>query len=221
MRAAIKSSEVPTVIVFDVERGKDASESFLGKIRSVSKALATCAHVIIVLSEANAVVEFDRDPARERFIFVDEMSDEEATELLRKVKFNGSDEEMNEIFRTIGKNPSMLLDLVQCVPSKMTVKEFVAEKLSLAKDDFDDFPLKPIIDALKQNPEGVTKQTFKNIECKGIPLSDPRAVGTFMKTSNAIIYREDLEMYTLMSTAHKTAIRTYESNAEISPHKDL
>ena len=51
--------------------------------------------------------------------------------------------------------------------------------------------------------------TSKKQDYEGIDMSNPAAVGSAMKTSNAIIYRIELRKYQLMSAAHKTALKTY------------
>ncbi len=90
-----------------------------------------------------------------------------------------------------------------------TLKDYVDAVLGGAHQDLLAFPLKPILKALKENPEGVSPDYFNNQEYKGIDMSNPGAVSSVMKTSNAIIYRIELRKYQLMSAAHKTALKTY------------
>ena len=45
------------------------------EIRSLAKELSSVCSVILVLSEANAALEFSRGVYRETFIFVDEFAD--------------------------------------------------------------------------------------------------------------------------------------------------
>jgi hypothetical protein len=70
--------DIYPTIIFDVEHaGVEHKELGTEAVRSLSKALAgTCR--IIILSEANAVLQFGQDGARERFIFVDELAESEA-----------------------------------------------------------------------------------------------------------------------------------------------
>jgi hypothetical protein len=70
--------------------------------------------------------------------------------------------------------------------------------------------LQPILKALKKNPEGVSPEYFGKEEYKGIDLSNPVAVGTAMKGSNAILYDMEERRYKLISQAHKVALRSYE-----------
>ena len=41
-------------------------------------------------------------------------------------------------------------------------------------------------------------------------MSHPESVGVAMKSVNAIMYRIELDKYMLMSTAHRTALESYE-----------
>ena len=75
------------------------------------------------------------------------------------------------------------------------------------------FPHQAILQALKEQPEGVSPEYFNNQKSYGIDLSNPKAVGEAMKDSNVIIYRIELGLYTLMSTAHRTALSTYPPKA--------
>ena len=80
---------IPTVIM-DVERGSSngyQSENVFERVRSLAKSLATCCRGVIVLFEANA----------KRFIFVDEMTPEEAELLLKALDFRGSDADMKQV----------------------------------------------------------------------------------------------------------------------------
>ena len=64
-------------IIFDVERGSSSDRTgmmqdvrSLANVRSLTKALIGYCRCIIVLSEANAVLEFGKDPDHEELIFV-------------------------------------------------------------------------------------------------------------------------------------------------------
>jgi hypothetical protein len=74
------------------------------------------------------------------------------------------------------------------------------------------FTHKPILKALKENPDGVSPAFFNNQEHKGVDLPVPHEVGIAMKNSNAIVYRKELKQYQLMTTAHRTALKDYEIN---------
>ena len=70
-------------IVFEVERGT-SSEGVLYMVKSAAKKLAVAANVIVVLSEANAGLIFG-DDRRQKFIWVDGMTHEEATTYAKRL----------------------------------------------------------------------------------------------------------------------------------------
>jgi hypothetical protein len=80
-----------------------------------------------------------------------------------------------------------------------------------ATQDLAAFPLQIILKALKDHPEGVSPGYFKKLKVEGIDLTNHKQVGQAMKNSpHPIIYRKDLNQYHLLSTAHKTALKSYE-----------
>jgi hypothetical protein len=89
------------------------------------------------------------------------------------------------------------------------VTQFVDDVLAQAQQDLALFPYKPILKALKEHPEGVPPAYFENVEFKGVDMTNPKALGTSMKNSSAIIYRIERRLYILRSTAHRTTLRTY------------
>jgi len=193
----------------DVERNRK-SEISAETIRGVCKSLAPFCHCFIVLEEANGIVEFGNDVYREKFIYIDKLSTEEAKEFLKKKKSTLTDEQMKYIFDNIGTNAQGLLEILTKVPETYSLEEFVSKKLDKATKDLLAFPLQTILKALKEHPEGVNPEYFNKQEEEGVDLSAPRQVGVVMKKgSNPIIYREDTGKYHLLSTAHKTALKSY------------
>lgn len=209
------------VIIFEVERDTDIPVDALVVARNLAKALVFDLRSIIVLSEADAVLKFTNDPGREEFLFIGEMSRDEAKDLLEKQyialtkDFNVkpaklTEEEMSFVFDTIGTSPQTLRRLARRVYVKgWKLQTFVDEVLSTAYQDLLEFPLKKLLKALKEHPEGVSTDYFNNEKCEGINLSDPKSVGEKMKQRNCILYRIELKQYQLQSTAHKTAIKSY------------
>jgi hypothetical protein len=199
---------LPTV-VFEIERGEGAEQTAcIRNVRSLSKMFAQVCNCIIILSEANAILVFGQDEARERYILVPDLSDTEALEYVRAR--NGGDvdvKDMMRLFDSVGTNAAKLLDFVSRDGS---VDEFIADKLGRARQDLVAFQLKPILKALKEHPAGVSPEYFRNEEYKAIDLSSPVAVGTAMKGSNAILYDMEDRRYKLISQAHKVALRNYE-----------
>ena len=154
------------------------------------------------------MLELGKDKRREEFIIVHEMTEPEARDFLKVRGATFSDKEMQYIFDSIGTSPVTLIDLMSEIP-KIPLQEFVDAVLSDAQQDLLAFQLQPILKALKENPEGVSPDYFKKQEYKGIDMSVPGAVGSAMKSSNAIIYRIELQKYQLMSAAHRTKLKSY------------
>jgi len=199
-------------VIFEVERGGTPDQAIgIQAVRSLAKEFATVSNCIIILSEANAVLEFGRDNTREKFIFIDGFTEVEARDYLERRRLSITESEITGVFARIGTSPAMLLDMNECVQNEgYTVERFVKEKLRIAHMELAAFPLKPILKALKEHPEGVSPDFFNNVECKGVDLSNPQAVGYAMKRSNAIVYRIENQKYQLLSKAHETALQAYE-----------
>ena len=187
----------------------------LQDVRSLAKALIGYCRCIVVLSEANPVFEFGKDEYREGFIFVDEMTESEAKQFLQVQGARFSDEKMRYIFDSIGTSPVALIDLMVNISDlKMPLKDCLDLFLGRARKNLLAFQLQPILQALKEHPEGVSPEGvspeyFNKQKYEGIDLSNPAAVASATKSSNAIIYRIELNKYQLMSVAHKTALKTY------------
>ncbi len=208
---AVKNCGIIPTIIFDVERviSKNIDDPVLGAVRSLSKALAPYCRCIIVLAESNAVLQFGKDK-REEFIYVGEMERDEAREMLQKLKTNLTEDEMDFVFSQIGTSPIDLLNLAERVSSTYSVKDYVRDVLFSAENDLVQFYHKPILEALKSHPDGVSPKYFNREMSEGVNLSVPQDVGIAMKASNAIVYRIESGKYMLMSTAHRTALKSYE-----------
>ncbi len=205
-----KSEGFTPVIIYEIERDKVVHEGALVAVEGLAKALVGNCRSILVLSEANAVLHFVQDKRRENFIFVGEMTHEEAKKLLETEGASLTKEQMDYVFNTIGTAPQTMADLAEKVFRKhVPLNEYVDMVLSDAAQDLMEFPLKPILAELKEHPDGVSTNVFKNKEYKGVSLSDPIAVGQSMKLRNCILYRMELKQYQLQTTAHKTAIKSY------------
>jgi hypothetical protein len=101
----------------------------------------------------------------------------------------------------------------EVVGLRRTVKQFVDDVLGQAEIDLVAFPHQEILKALKKHPDGVSADYFRGQKSKGIRLNVPNlapwGVGPAMRDTKAIVYRMELDQYQLISTAHKTALRTY------------
>ncbi len=208
--------KMPTII-FDVERGSEADaqgsthKGILQEVRSLAKELHEDCHCVIVVSEANAVLQFGKDE-RENFIFVDEMSFDETKAFLKKLKgVKLSDEEIQKIYDDIGGNPTSINKLFR-TKKKLSLEERINASVGAALQELEAFKLKPILKVLKEHSEGIKPGDFKNQKYEGIDMSSAKKVGDAMKEENAIVYRIDLEtpVFQMLSTRHKTALKTYE-----------
>jgi GTPase SAR1 family protein len=202
------------VIVFEVECD---DTKVMNNVRSVAKRLATTCNCIIVISESNSILEFGNDRFREDFIFVDELSIDEATTYLKKQLPEMTAEDMKtQVFDKIGTNPGVLNDLVIMKNDGIPVNQFVENKLDKARHDLSLFPLRTILKALKNLPDpnlGVDPQNFHGQLENGVNLSNPEEVGVVMKKfqgRNPLLYRMETDRYQLLSTRHRTALQSYD-----------
>ncbi len=222
-RSHVKGDFIPTII-FEVERGSAGDvnhKEVMQQVRILAKEISNVCNCIIVVSDANAVFKFGRD-SRENFIYVDEMTFEEAkaflngkmtyfTDVDRKTIFL-SDDEYKMIYDNIGGNPIDLVDLLKRM-AKHPLDVCIKSILSSASQDLKAFELKPILKALKEYPEGVPAGDFDGQRYMGVNLADPKAVGDAMESRNAIVYRMDLipdMLYQMQSTKHRNALKSYE-----------
>jgi hypothetical protein len=205
------------VIVFEVEvAGIPADRDVINNVRSIAKDLAHLCNVLIVLSDPNAITYFGRDPTREEYIFVDELSIPEATAYLKKHLPGMTAEEMKvKVFDQIGTNPGSLHNLTNSFKQYgIPIETFVDETVESARNDLGLFPLQPILKALKALPDpgdGVDPESFKSQQGKGIELCNIHTVSEVLNKivvcRNPILYRMDTRNYHLLSTAHKTALK--------------
>lgn len=206
---AVRKSDITPTIIFDVEcslsRDDDDDDDVVSIVRSLSNDLPPYCRCIIVLSEANAVLQFGKDP-REKFIYVDEMELDEAKQLLIGL----AKAKMKYVFEKIGTSPLTLINLIESVSFTYSVEDYVVDVLRYAEKSLVAFAHQPILKALKDHSEGITPKYFKKQKDEGVDLSHPTAVGVAMKSVNTIVYRMELDKYMLMSTAHRTALKSYE-----------
>lgn len=211
--SALESTAMPITIIFEVERGKeDQQRSTVGAVRSLAKSLAPYARCVIVVSEANAVLEFGDDKNRENYVYVDEMTREEAKQLLLKKGARFSEDELQFIFDSIGTSPSRLIKLVMCVPGE-SLQDYVAHILADAKRDLIGFPLQSLLRELKKQSAGVSVEMLEgktDANEKHVKLDSRGSVGPFLKnTGNPVVYRLELGTYQLLSTPHRVALNSH------------
>jgi hypothetical protein len=210
LRNAKMDGRLPTV-VFEIERGDGYEQTAcITAVRSLSKIFAKTCICFIVLSEANAILVFGRDIDREVYILVPDLTVDQALEYIRASKLKDdavSEKEMMDLFDNVGTNPAMLLRFVNRGVSE-SVQQFIRKRQKKALQDLVVFPLKPILKALKENPEGVSPAYFKNEKFEGIDMSNPEKVGAAM-SANALLYDIEAIRYQVMSPAHRIMLENY------------
>ena len=207
----LKAAEVrkgrPIIIVFEVERST-VSVEILNLIKNFAKYLAVYASVIIVLSEANAGLVFG-DDKRQKIIWVDEMSTEEAKEYARKVHPDVSDADLELLFDKVGKLPLDILYSMMALKKGIPVAQIIEDAVLAADSDLVAFKLEPILAALKTSPDGVDVRAFNGVKYEGINLAQPKRVAVAMKETNCLVYHMPSKQYRLASRAHRTALMQY------------
>ena len=211
LRKAVSDSGFLPTVIFEVERGGN-DEQLLGiqAARSLSKEFASVCNCIIIISEANAVVEFGMDRRREKFIFVDELDENELREFVKQNGMMLNENEIRKVIDNIGSNPATLKCLRTHLQNGLSVDDFIKEVLFDARQELVAFQHQQILKALKDHPEGIHPEFFNKLKNEGVDLSDPKAVGAAMRKGNVITYRIELRKYTIYSKAIEVALRSYD-----------
>jgi hypothetical protein len=157
---------------------------------------------IIVLEEIYSVdIDISNGLFHEEFIFVGEMTQTEAIELLAQHKQWFGELELKYIFDTIGTSPSILLRLAKEVPDFMSLNDFINGEIASAKLDINKYPDKVLLMML---------QMKEYSERHGIFISHPSDGNRPLVVNNStVVYRVEEGGYTFSSTAHQTAIKSY------------
>ena len=211
LRKAISDSGVLPTVIFEVERGGN-DEQILGiqAARSLSKEFASVCNCIIIISEANAVVEFGMDPSREEFIFVDELDENEVREFIGQNGMMLNEKKIRKVIDNIGSNPATLNKLRTHLRKGLSVDDFITLTLRNARLELVAFQHQPILKALKDHPEGISPEFFNKLKNEGVDLSNPKAVGAAMRKGNVITYRIERREYMIYSKAIEVALRSFD-----------
>lgn len=198
-------------IVFDVDcTACDGSMSAVYAARSVAKEFGVVCNCIIVMPEPNAMQPFYYS-TREKFILVEGLSEVEAREYFKQRNYEVSEDDMNRIVNTIGTSPGMLKKMVGEIKSgQCTLDEFIQNTLKRARGRLFAFPLKPILLALKEHPNGVSTSYFDGQRYNGVFLPNPREVTVELRKHDIVIYDLEHHMYRLASKDVETALKTYD-----------
>ena len=196
----------PVTVVFEVETSSDV---VMNVVKHIAKEFAEAANVLLVLCEANAVLSFGKDP-RHQFIFVDEMTREEARQYVEKSNPKISSDDFNKFADKCGTRPMSLEDLCWAVRDGQTVDEHIGKVLDLARGDLVAFIHTPIFAALKKTPGGVHPTFFDGVKDNGVFLASPKDLLPGMKKVGTILFDFEAREYKLFSKAHQTALETYD-----------
>jgi hypothetical protein len=142
-------------IVFKMEGGSSYGD--LRVVEYFAEKYAAVANVIIVLSESSEVFAFRDHVNSKAFVVVDEMSKEEAGELLKKRGRALTEAELTYLYENIGGKPLALASFASCEKS-VSVKDWVRKRIAFARFQLSQFPSqhKPLLSLLKKNnSEGV------------------------------------------------------------------
>lgn len=207
-RAGLEGS-LPTLII-EVDRSEGVEQaSALRTIGSFAKRLSDVCNCIIVLSEANAILEFGRQDPRLVAIFIEELSFDEAKEYIKMRNVNLTDAEFTKMIDKIGANPAVLNKLKRWIVAGNSLDKFIEITLRGANIQLVEFQHQQILKALKDHPEGVTPVYFGKLKNEGVDLSNPTQVGVAMKEVNCIVFRMELGKYMMLSKAHEVELRDY------------
>ena len=135
---------------------------------SLCKEFASVCNCLIIVSEANAVVEFGMDRSRETFIFVDELNENELREFVRQHGLMLNEIEIKKVIDNIGSNPATLNALSKHIRNGLSLDDFITMTLLDAMTELVAFRHQQILKALKDHPEGISPMSFKKLENEGV-----------------------------------------------------
>ena len=97
-------------------------------------------------------------------------------------------------------------DFTNSLENGESAADYIEEALCAAKRDLSIFAHKPILEALKLSPDGVSTDRFSDIKNEGVNLAEPKQVALAMKERQAIIYHHPSGEYRMASRAHRTVL---------------
>ena len=204
---------LPITVVFEVDGGSPQTE--IDWVQLAAKQLAHSCNVIVVMSAADAAATF-RGDGRQQFIWVDEMTHEEATTYARKLHPTVAEDDLTLLFDKVGTLPLNVGKGVLALKRGVPADEIVLQAVTSAEADIDAFTHQTIIGALKwkNDLDGVSVREFWRFrnDKEVMNYVEPRAVAVAMKMRNAVVYDPLSCEYRLASRAHRTALlKRYES----------
>ncbi len=208
----------PVTVVFEVER-VSSSHEVLSLVKHLSKQFAQSANVLIVISEANAVLGFG-DDRRQEFIFVGEMTRAEGKAYaVAKYKLGApnsppfsekvSNSQFDLFADQIGLLPLSIVCFTKALIAGVSPEVYIDREVKNAVESLAGFQHQQILNALKKSPNGVKMSQLLGRKNEGVTLSNPREVGIAMKNcpEGVILYDFETKEYRPFSTAHRTALQ--------------
>lgn len=205
-KAARNRDGCPITFVLEVD---STSEAVLDSVKYVAKQLAVAANVIIVLSDPNAGLVFG-DDKRQEFIWVDEMTKEEAKEYMRKIGTDVSDVDLELLLFRIGALPLDICLSMKALKNGMSTEMIAVNAETSARRDLRAFLHQPILTKLKASLNGVDTGKFCGEFHMGANLAEPRDVAVAMKKRSGIVYHIPSGEYRLLTRAHRAALLKYD-----------
>lgn len=204
-KAAENRNGLPITFVFEMQSG---GPSAIRLVKLIAGKFASDANVIVILSDMNSATAF-REDSKQQFIWVDEMTKQEAEDYAKKLHPGVSNADLNLIMEKTGKLPSNIKVSMQSLRKGVKAALIVDEAVDVALDDLYAFVHRPILAALKGTPDGVSASQFAGVQYKGVHLGDPQHVALTSKDSAAILYHLPSGEYRPASRAHRKALELY------------
>jgi hypothetical protein len=214
------------VIIFDISSSivpVAMRTSAVKVVSDIAKDISNYVPCIVILSEANAVVEF-QDRSRIQYQLVEEMTENEAIAVLKTLwneKMltqphlpNMTSQMMMYIFEHLGRSPQDLKSLVKqvaamfnigpsCPSLEDVVRQNIEVQIQMAAQDLHRYPraYHPLLYALKKNPEGVIFSSIDYVEW---------ARDAKQSNNNAILYDMMNASFKFQKTLYKSAIKRFD-----------
>lgn len=190
----------------------------------MSKDLATCCKVIVIVSDPNTALVFNMDSNRKHFLCVEDLTVSEAATMCKKMSppIPATAEELSRVFNQLGTRPSMLIELHEHLLEEevfiavitsclLVVVNFIYFDLVIGcTAQLVAFKHQKLLCAIQKKPNGLPVEDVSDVYCNGVRLSDPLSVAPAIKVSEAVLYNIERGKYFLQSRMYATALAVME-----------
>lgn len=211
LRVAEERQGLPITIVLEMD---SSGPRALRLVKMIAAKFAPNANVIVILSDMNAASAF-REDSKQQFIWVDEMTRNEAVEYAKKLHPEVSEGDLNLILERTGKLPSDIKKSMHALSKGTKAARIVHDAVDDALDDMYAYVHRPILLALKTSPDGVSATKFNGVQYNKVNLSDPQHVAMTCNGSAAVVYHLPSGEYRPASRAHRKALELYKPQVVI------